>query len=91
MVEDISTQLRNAAAVDPHTGKGCDHVSVDKALLLDAANVIAELCMETEKYRRAAFLIGETCVEESKWHISAEEAISKIRQCLYYPTKGNLL
>lgn len=29
--------------------------------------------------------IGEICVEESKWHISAERAVEKIRKCLGKP------
>ena len=29
--------------------------------------------------------IGEICVEESKWHISAERAVERIRKCLGKP------
>ena len=36
-----------------------------------------------EQYYHSQFLIGETCVEESKQHISSEMAIKKIRNCLY--------
>ena len=37
-----------------------------------------------EKYRHAAFIISETCVDESKGHISPEDAIRKIRESIYY-------
>lgn len=36
-----------------------------------------------EQYYHSQFLIGETCVEESKQHISSKRAIKKIRNCLY--------
>lgn len=36
-----------------------------------------------EQYYYSQFLIGETCVEESKQHISSEKAIKKIRNYLY--------
>lgn len=36
-----------------------------------------------EQYYHSQFLIGETCVEESKQHISSEKAIKKIRNYLY--------
>ena len=36
-----------------------------------------------EQYYHSQFLIGETCIEESKQHISSEKAIKKIRNYLY--------
>ena len=36
-----------------------------------------------EQYYHSQFLISETCVEESKQHISSEMAIKKIRNYLY--------
>ena len=36
-----------------------------------------------EQYYHSQFLISETCVEESKCHISSENAIQKIRSYLY--------
>ena len=36
-----------------------------------------------EQYHYSQLLIGETCVEESKQHISSEEAVKKIRSYLY--------
>ena len=36
-----------------------------------------------EQYYHSQFLIGETCVEESKQHISSEKAVQKIRSYLY--------
>lgn len=35
-----------------------------------------------KRYRHACFCIGETLVDESKQHISAEEACRKIREYL---------
>lgn len=36
-----------------------------------------------EQYYRSQFLIGEVCVDESKQHISSEQAIQEIRNYLY--------
>ena len=36
-----------------------------------------------EQYYHSQFLIGEVCVEESKQHISSENAVQKIRSYLY--------
>ena len=36
-----------------------------------------------EQYYHSQFLISETCVDESKCHISSEKAINKIRSYLY--------
>ena len=36
-----------------------------------------------EQFYHSQFLISETCVEESKQHISSEKAIKKIRNYLY--------
>ena len=36
-----------------------------------------------EQYYHSQFLIGEVCVEESKQHISSEQAIKNIRKYLY--------
>lgn len=36
-----------------------------------------------EQFYHSQFLISETCVHESKCHISSERAIKKIRNCLY--------
>lgn len=36
-----------------------------------------------DKLDRSQFLIGETCVDVSKWHISPEQGIDKIRGYLY--------
>lgn len=37
-----------------------------------------------EQLNHSQFLIGETCVDESKCHIDSHDAIDKIRKCLYY-------
>ena len=36
-----------------------------------------------EQYYHSQFLISEVCVEESKQHISSENAVQKIRNYLY--------
>ena len=36
-----------------------------------------------EQFYHSQFLISETCVEESKCHISSEKAVKEIRNCLY--------
>ena len=36
-----------------------------------------------EQYYHSQFLIGEVCVNESKCHISSENAVQKIRSYLY--------
>ena len=36
-----------------------------------------------EQYYHSQFLISEACVEESKQHISSENAVQKIRNYLY--------
>lgn len=36
-----------------------------------------------EQYYHSQFLISETCVDESKQHISSEKAVEKIRSYLY--------
>lgn len=52
--------------------------------MLGAADTIESLMNEIEKYRHAAFVIGETCVDASKCHISPEAAMDKIRENIYY-------
>lgn len=37
-----------------------------------------------EQYEHSLFLIGETCVDESKSHISPERAVDKIRKDIYH-------
>lgn len=43
-----------------------------------------ELIDLVEKLNDSQFLISETCVEESKSHISSEVAIDKIRNYIHY-------
>ena len=43
-----------------------------------------QLAEELRKYHHAMFLIGEACVDVSKCHIDAEDAIEKIRSNIYY-------
>lgn len=43
-----------------------------------------QLAEELRKYHHAMFLISETCVDVSKCHIDAEDAIEEIRSDIYY-------
>ena len=45
-----------------------------------------------EQYDHTQFLISETCVDESKQHISSEKAVEKIRNYLYdIPSTYNVI
>ena len=51
-------------------------------------NVLMKLSKEQlvyiiEQFYHSQFLISETCVEESKWHIDSREAVCHIRDCIY--------
>ncbi len=36
-----------------------------------------------EQLNHSLFLISDTCVSESKWHINSDEAVNKIRDYIY--------
>lgn len=36
-----------------------------------------------EQLNHSQFLISETCVDESKWHIESSKAVDKIRRYIY--------
>lgn len=42
-----------------------------------------QLVYVIERYYDACFMISETLVEESKWHIEKKDAIEKIREYLF--------
>lgn len=51
-------------------------------------NVLMELTKEQlvymiEQFYHSQFMISETCVEESKWHIDSKDAVEKIRKHIY--------
>ena len=52
-----------------------------KELLMTLSN--EQLVYLIEQMHRSLFLIGETCVAESKGHIEATDAISNIRDDIY--------
>jgi hypothetical protein len=56
----------------------------DTKELVEALELAMNALAENEKFRHSMFIIGETCVEESKWHISAEDAIKKVRENIYW-------
>ena len=62
---------------DMHTSKSVVVREWNRRLVFD--HEMAEL----EKYRHAAFIISETCVEASKQHITPEAALQKIRENIY--------
>ena len=53
--------------------------------LKEALNELSkdQLIYLIEQYYHSQFLIGEVCVDESKRHISSEQAIQEIRNYLY--------
>ena len=53
--------------------------------LKEALNELSkdQLIYLIEQYYHSQFLIGEVCVDESKQHISSEQAIQEIRNYLY--------
>ena len=53
--------------------------------LKEALNELSkdQLIYLIEQYYHSQFLISETCVDESKQHISSEQAIQEIRNYLY--------
>ena len=50
----------------------------------EASKLAIKTLEEIEKFRHSMLIIGETCVEESKWHMSAEDAVKKIRENIYW-------
>ena len=52
--------------------------------LKDELSKMKALKDELSKYRHSMFIISETCVAESKRHISSEDAIEKIRKNIYW-------
>lgn len=52
-----------------------------KELLMTLSN--EQLIYLIDQMNHSLFLITETCVEESKWHIDAETAIQKVRDNIY--------
>lgn len=53
----------------------------DKKVLMELTK--EQLVYLIEQFYHSQFLISETCVEESKWHIDAREAVCHIRDCIY--------
>lgn len=42
-----------------------------------------QLAYLIKRYYNSMFYIGEVCAEESKLHITSENAVNKIRSCIY--------
>ena len=74
MNEDLVVRLKKYSADRQFHG----------GITAEAADAIEGLMSEVEKYRHAAFVIGETCVDASKQHITPEAALQKIRENIYY-------
>lgn len=74
MKEDLVARLNRYSAEKQFHG----------GITAEAADAIEELLSEIERYRHAAFVIGETCVDASKQHITPEAALQKIRKNIYY-------
>ena len=52
-----------------------------KELLMELSK--EQLIYLLEQFERSSFMISETCVDESKWHISSEKAVEEIRRYIY--------
>lgn len=59
-------------------------------IMKEAANAITELSEKIKNYRHTVFMISETCVDESKWHITSEQAIEEIRKILIEADKNGV-
>ena len=86
MHDSLEKMLRNCAGNSAPCTECylCDDDACIDKLLCQAADSIDELMSEIEKYRHAAFIIGETCVDADKMHITQEAALQKIRENIYY-------
>lgn len=59
---------------------GGDEETIAMAKAVDAID-------ELDRYHHSMFVIGETCVDASKRHITAEAALAKIRKNIYFKRK----
>ena len=50
----------------------------------EAYKIAVQALVENERYRHSMFIIGETCVNASKGHISSEGALESIRRNIFY-------
>ena len=53
----------------------------EKAVLNELSK--EQLIYLIEKMDKSLFLISEVCVDESKWHITSDKAVDKIRDYIY--------
>ena len=60
-----------------------DGIAAD-ARTKEAFQIALQALEENERYRHSMFIIGETCVDESKGHISSERAVESIRRNIFY-------
>ena len=93
---DLSTRLRRAFEADELVNQrllldaadAIEELLEEKSKLENSGKLLVaafdRLKEKVQKYRHAAFVISETCVDESKSHISPEDAIKKIREHIYY-------
>ena len=62
----------------------CDDGIAAEMVTKEAYQIAVQALEEIEQYRHSMFVIGETCVDESKGHITSENAVQKIRSNIFY-------
>lgn len=62
----------------------CDDGIAAETCTKEAYQMAVQALEEIEQYRHSMFVIGETCVDESKGHITSESAVQKIRGNIFY-------
>ena len=71
IVKDSDSKSKSGAKMNSYKKKMLSELSKEQLLYL------------IEKFSRSEYLIDDTCVEASKWHISPYEALDKIRRHIY--------
>ena len=82
---DIDGRIKAADAIEELLKENAELDNSGRVLMA----AFARLKEKVQKYRHAAFVISETCVDESKGHISPEDAIKKIREHIYYDNSAS--
>ena len=60
------------------------------ASIKEACRTAIQALEEIERYQHSMFIISETCVDESKYHITSEDAIKKIRANIFWSRSFDL-
>jgi hypothetical protein len=60
------------------------------ASIKEACRTAIQALEEIELYQHSMFIISEICVDESKYHITSEDAIKKIRTNIFWSRSFDL-